>query len=287
MIINLILLSIALAALIIGTITDIKTKEVPDWLNYSVIFAAVGIRAIYSAFTFDWMFLISGLIGMAIFVGIAYAMFYTGQWGGGDSKMLMGLGALIGLQLRLDSLLVSFFVNALFIGAIYGLIYSLVLAFSNRKKFLKEWRKIFSKKILLRVRRLLLIISLFLVIVLFFSKDYLLRLLLLILVLIILFGFYVYIFVKVVENSCMFKYVKPMKLTEGDWIAKDVKVNGKYITGPKDLGIEKKQIRALVKFYRKGKVKKILVKYGIPFVPSFLVAFIISLIFGNLIFVFI
>ena len=282
-----ILLIVAFIGLIIAAYADIKTREVPDWLNYGLIFVGIGGRLIFSLVEFDFSYLIEGLLGFVIFLVLAYIMYYTGQWGGGDSKMLMGLGALIGLQLRLDSLLVSFFVNALFIGAIYGLIYSLVLAFSNRKKFLKEWRKIFSKKILLRVRRLLLIISLFLVIVLFFSKDYLLRLLLLVLVLIVLIGFYVYIFVKVVENSCMFKYVKPMKLTEGDWIAKDVKVNGKYITGPKDLGIEKKQIRALVKFYRKGKVKKILVKYGIPFVPSFLVAFIISLIFGNLIFVFI
>ncbi len=81
----------------------------------------------------------------------------------------------------------------------------------------------------------------------------------------------------------MFRYVKPMELTEGDWIAKDVKVNGKRICGPKDLGIEKKQIRKLVGFYRKGKVKRILIKVGIPFVPSFLVSFLISVLFGNMV----
>ena len=282
-----ILLIVAFIGLIIAAYADIKTREVPDWLNYGLIFVGIGGRLIFSLVEFDFSYLIEGLLGFIIFLVLAYIMYYTGQWGGGDSKMLMGLGALIGLQLRLDSLLVSFFVNALFIGAIYGLIYSLVLAFSNRKKFVKELKKMFSKKIVIRVRRFILIVVLLLVVILLFNKDYVIRILLLILSLVFLLGFYVYVFVQVVENSCMFKYVKPMKLTEGDWIAKDVKVNGKYITGPKDLGIEKKQIRALVKFYRKGKVKKILVKYGIPFVPSFLVAFIISLIFGNLIFVFI
>ena len=55
--------------------------------------------------------------------------------------------------------------------------------------------------------------------------------------------FYLWIFIKSVETTSMFKYVEPKELTEGDWIAKDYKVDGKYICGPKDLGIEKRQIR--------------------------------------------
>jgi len=74
----------------------------------------------------------------------------------------------------------------------------------------------------------------------------------------------------------MLKYVEPKELTEGDWIAKDIKVKGEYITGPKDLGIEKKQINKLIKFYKLGKIKKVLIKEGIPFVPSFLLAFIVT-----------
>ena len=85
----------------------------------------------------------------------------------------------------------------------------------------------------------------------------------------------------------MLKYVTPDKLTEGDWIAKEVKVNGKYITGPKDLGIEKKQIRKLVSLYKKKKVKKILIKEGIPFVPSFFIAYLVTLMFGNLLLLFV
>lgn len=274
-----ILLIIALIALVIGTYTDIKTREVPDWLNYGLIFIGLGGRLIFSLVTSDFGYIIEGLLGLVLFLVIAYIMYYTGQWGGGDSKMLMGLGALIGLQFKVDSLLIAFFVNALFVGAVYGLIYSLVLAFSKKKKFLKEWNKLFSKKIIVGVRRLMLIAALFLAIIFFFSKDYIIRLLLLVLVLLVFVGFYVYVFVKAVENSCMFKYVKPRQLTEGDWIAKDIKINGKRITGPKDLGIEKKQIRKLVKLYK----KKVLIKVGIPFVPSFLIAFLISVLFGNMV----
>ncbi len=82
----------------------------------------------------------------------------------------------------------------------------------------------------------------------------------------------------------MIKAVRPAELTEGDWIVNNVKVGGKYICGPKDLGIEKKQIRKLVKFYKQKKIKKILIKEGIPFVPSFFVAYVLSLVFGNMLF---
>ena len=76
----------------------------------------------------------------------------------------------------------------------------------------------------------------------------------------------------------MLKYKNPKELTAGDWIAKVVKINGKYICGPKDLGIEPPQIKQLIK----SKVKKVLVKEGIPFVPSFLISFVFTLFFGNI-----
>jgi hypothetical protein len=80
----------------------------------------------------------------------------------------------------------------------------------------------------------------------------------------------------------MYKRITPDKLTEGDWIANNIKIDGKYISGPKDLGIEKKQINQLIDLWKKGKIKKVLIKEGMPFIPSFFIAFIITLIYGNL-----
>ncbi|MFH0874890.1 MAG: A24 family peptidase [archaeon] len=283
----LIFIIIALIALVIGTYTDIKTREVPDWINYGIIFIGLGARLIFSLVNFDFTYIIQGLIGFGIFLAIALIMYYTGQWGGGDSKMLMGLGALFGFELKFDSLIFSFFVNVLFVGALYGLIYSIFLAVYNRKNFFKEWKKIFKKKNILMFQRIFLIISVILLLSLFLIGDIIFKILLLVMILTLLIGFYSFVFIKAVENSCMFKYVKPAELTEGDWIAKDIKVDGKYISGPKDLGIEKKKIRKLIQFYKKGKIKKVLIKVGIPFVPSFLIAFLISLFFGNIIFLFV
>ena len=76
----------------------------------------------------------------------------------------------------------------------------------------------------------------------------------------------------------MEKYVDPEKLTEGDWIVNDVLVGGKRICGPKDLGISLEQIGHLIKLKHKKKIKKVLIKEGIPFIPAFFLGFIVTLI---------
>ncbi|MBW2999427.1 prepilin peptidase, partial [Candidatus Woesearchaeota archaeon] len=118
-----IVLIIVLIALIIGSYVDIKTREVPDWLNFGLIFTGFGIRLIASFATFDWSYIIEGVFGFVLFFILAYLMFYTGQWGGGDSKMLMGLGALLGLRFELHHFTISFLINIFLIGAFYGLVW--------------------------------------------------------------------------------------------------------------------------------------------------------------------
>ena len=110
-----------------------------------------------------------------------------------------------------------------------------------------------------------------------FATEGFFKLLLIFLALLIPFLNYLVIGIKSVEAVCMYKRVKPKDLTEGDWIADDVFVKGKRICGPKDLGIEKKQIRQLIK----SRVKSVVIRIGIPFVPSFLIAFLITLWIGN------
>jgi len=93
---------------------------------------------------------------------------------------------------------------------------------------------------------------------------------------------YAFILTKAVERSCMISFVSPKVITVGDWIAKDVVVKGKYICGPKDLGISKKNLSLLLKLHKQKKVLKVWLKTGIPFVPSFLLALIGYAVFGSL-----
>jgi len=286
MVYSIILVAITLIGLIIATITDLKTREVPDWISYGLIAIGLGLNLLFSFVYSNYWFFINSLAGFLMFFIIALIMFYAGQWGGGDSKVLMGLGALIGLDVRFTKFpfLISFFINILLMGAFYGLMWSFSLAFRNWKSFYKELKKISHSSKIIRARIYLVIFVLLMLVLVWLNRGSMLLTFFLALLLMGLAIFYIWIFVKAIEKTCMIKAIVPSKLTEGDWIAKDVKYKGKYICGPKDLGVEKKQIRELVKLYKLGKIKKVVIKEGIPFVPSFLVAYVISLVFGNLLF---
>jgi Flp pilus assembly protein protease CpaA len=278
--------AIILIGLSIATFTDFKTREVPDWLSYGLIAIGVGISLLFSFIYRDYWFLINSLAGFALFLIFALIMFYAGQWGGGDSKVLMGLGALIGLDVRFVEFpfLISFLINALLVGAAYGLIWSLSLSFRNWKSFYKALKKELRSAKVIKTRVYLFVFVFLLFVLAFFNRGSALSSFFLALSLMSLSIFYLWVFVKAIEKTCMIKGITPDKLTEGDWIVKDIKYKGKKICGPKDLGIEKKQIKELVKLYKQRKIKKVLIKEGIPFVPSFLIAYIVSLLFGNLLF---
>lgn len=272
---------VVLVALVIGTYTDFRTREVPDWLNYGLIFVGIGLRLMFSIIYLDANYIIEGILGFAAFFMIALVMFYTGQWGGGDSKMVMGLGALLGLQLNIHTFLLGFFLNIILFGALFGLCFSVYLAIVNRKAFAKAFNKRFKeqerKKWLVWSGTLLLLI-----ISIFVPPE--IRVAIVTLAGILFISFYAFIYLKAVESACMIKWVPPELLTEGDWVVEDVIVDKKRICGPKDLGLEMSQIKRLISLKRKGKVKKILIKYGIPFVPSFLLAFIATYLWGNIVF---
>ena len=273
-------LIIAICVLILGSFTDFKYREVPDWVNYSLIFVGVGLHGLLSVVNWSFWPLISSGVGLGIGIGVAFAMYYLGQWGGGDAKMLMGLGAIIGFDFS-DMFFLSFLVNAFILGAVYGICYGVFLAVKNRKKFGETLRGFQEKtpSILRRGIVVTAIIAILLLLMFFVLKDLILIYAVALLAILIVF-YYLFIFAKSIEKCCMLKYVSPDKLTEGDWIVNDVYVKGKRVCGPKDLGILKKQINVL----KRAKVKKILVKDGIPFVPSFLIAFVVTLLVGNVLF---
>ena len=244
--------TIAFFALLIGSYTDIKTREIPDWVNFGLIGIGFGINILFSVIYWKINFIISSIIGFAAFFILAWAMFYTGQWGGGDSKILMSLGALIGIDIfSKNFFLAHFLVNALLVGALYGILWSIFSIFRNKKKFFNNFKKSINSKKTKLAKKILLVLFIILVLLAVSVPDKFVKLMILYLALISIITFYLWVAIKAVENACMLKYVKPQQLTEGDWIAKDVRIDGKYITGPKDLGIEKKKIKKLIALYKK------------------------------------
>ncbi|MBD3202810.1 hypothetical protein GF327_00815 [Candidatus Woesearchaeota archaeon] len=282
---NILIIIICFVALIAGSYMDLKKREVADWLNFSLIISGILINSIFWVYSRNLNIILFSISGLIFSIILGYIMFYTGQWGGGDSKMMMGLGAMIGLSFGLDSFLIKFYINLLFAGSIYGLAWIAYLTIKHRKRLFIVYKNISERKKIRKTKKIVSIIVLVLLLILFFIPENYVDIsskLIFSAIMFFLYSFqFLWIFVKAIEKEAMIKKTDVDDLTEGDWIVKDVVVNKKTICGPKDLGIEKYQIKKLKKLKQKGKIKHVLIKQGIPFIPSFLIAFSYTLITKN------
>jgi Flp pilus assembly protein protease CpaA len=271
---------VSLIILCIATYTDIRTLEVPDSLNYAGMVAGIGIHLILSLQTATWWPVLSSLIGFGIGIAIACLMYYTGQWGGGDAKLLMALGALFGFQLDKFGFSASYLVNLVFIGGAWGVTWSLMLAARNFKKFKTMFKKLRQEKKYVRMRIMTMISALIMIIAAFFMPE--LQLQFIGLAALTYLMCYLTIIIKSVELTCMHKWITVDKLTERDWLVKPIKV-GKQTLEPPKLGLEKEHLAKIRKWHKEKKLDKVFVRYGVPFVPAFLISFLVTWKFGNLI----
>lgn len=272
-----------------ATISDLKKREVPNWVNYGLVIVGISFSLLQSAVASEWRFVAFSVAGLLAALALASLMFYTGQWGGGDSKLLIGIGAALGLPFAthspffaVGSQLVSFLLNLVAVSFAYAVVLIALLAFRNRAKFGVELKKQLHSYA--KLRKFVLVASVAGVVAIAAANDILVRLLVIIIIAAMFFGLHLSLMAKAVEKACMLKRLSPLNLTEGDWIAADVVVGGKRIAGPKDLGVDNRQIRQLISLYRSRKIKTVLVKEGIPFAPTFLIAYLITIFYGNVFF---
>lgn len=263
---NYFLIVIGLIWIIVAVIQDLRKREIANWWNFSLIAVALSYRAFVSLWMADYWYFVHGLIGFAIFFGLAYGFYYGRVFAGGDAKLLMGLGAVLpfsSLFFENITLFIYFILLFLLCGSIYGLFYSVGLALRNRKAFAAEFFRQTKKqkKIFISFIVLALAFSVFVMIMgefvfLLFSLC------------LFLFPF-LYSYAKAVEEGCLIREKKARELTVGDWLYKQVKV-GKKIIKPNWEGLSEEELEILKKY--KGKVT---IKEGIPFTPAFLFAFLI------------
>lgn len=273
MLVEVILAIVGVVALIYASVFDLRKREVPDWISYGLIVIALGIRLIYSFLTNNYIFLAYGLIGGAVMFLIGMGMYYGRQWGGGDAKLIIGLGALFFKSGLNDYFIVNLLINILIVGGFYGLGWAIYLGIKHKKKFIPNFKRLFAKTTKIRV--LSLVLALIIGFGLFFIESFTLKFMVFVFAFMILIYPYIYIVIKAVEDSCMYKKVKVSDLTEGDWLAENIYKNKKLILKV-NRGLTLKNIELL----KKSKIKSIIIKEGIPFVPSFLIALLISFWFG-------
>ena len=231
--------------------------------------------------------LTSSIISFVIFFAFGNLMYFTRQWGGGDTKLITALGTALAQKpffLTKQSIFpfpAILIINIPITGAIYGIIYALILAIRNKKEFKKSYIKINQNKKIRNIKILLLTFTIILAIFSYIILPGKLKLIGGLISALILTLPYLLISIKSVETSCMFKQLKPTELREGDWVQNNLYQNKKLIYKKNPYGIDQISIEKV----KKAKIKKILVKEGIPFVPPFLLGTIITLIYGKIIFI--
>lgn len=280
MIASILLVAVALIVLLIATYTDFKTGEIPDWLSYGFIIAALGIRLIHATATSDWMYFLYGVIGFAAVFVFSLLVYYTRQWGGGDAKVMMGLGAAFATAPFAYTsdvpYLLALATNIFIAGGIYGIGWSIYVFAKSRKESakvaaetLRQWKYAYA----------VLTLIAFASIIASFIANGAEKLILRYLPVFVLAYMLLYILVKAAEKAGMYERIPVSKLTEGDWIANDIKAKGKLICSRKTTGITIEQIKAL----KKAGIKSVVIKKGIKFLVALLAGALIMLAYNDII----
>ena len=288
---DILLVTFIILYLLIASIFDIKTREVPDLLSYSLIIIALSLRLIFSIISKEFSFFISGLIGFVVFFIVANFMYYTRQWGGGDAKLLMGIGAalpiypqsLIGYfnpSLNQIPFLLVLFLNLIIIGAAYALVYSIILSIRYKDKIGKEFSSILSSKHFAKTRKIIVFSCLAILVYGLLQPEKVTRVIISMVIFSILFLFYLIIFLKAAEKAVLIKKIDVKRLTPGDWVNQKVIKKEVLYDPKKGYGITQKQINNILS----SGIKEVEIKEGMPFVPSFFIAIILTLLYGNIIF---
>ncbi len=84
--------AIALLLLLIATVCDFRSREIPDWISIAIAsIAAVAAIAGWLGISVPLM-LAGGMLGLLI----GYSLFRFASLGGGDAKLIAALGCLVG-----------------------------------------------------------------------------------------------------------------------------------------------------------------------------------------------
>ena len=88
-----IVLLIVLFTFLIASFEDIKKREVYDYINFAFAFIII-IIAVFDSIQLSSIEPLK-YVGFGLLIGflLGSALFYSGIWGGGDAKFLIGFGA--------------------------------------------------------------------------------------------------------------------------------------------------------------------------------------------------
>ena len=263
------LFSLAFVWVTFAVVQDLRSREISNWLNFSLIAFALAYRLFYSISFSNYEFFLYGVGGVFLFIILGNLLYYSKVFAGGDAKLLMGIGAVLPFSAMIDYLYFGLgFVFLLFLcGAIYTIFYSFFLVSKTWKAFSKDFSTRIKKNQFLFLLLACSVIGAFLFFF-YYNLSASVGLSFFLLVIFVIFPF-IFAYVKSIEAVCMIKYVDAWRLTEGDWLEKEITAGNRTIVKSVH-GLTKEEIE----FLRK-KSKKVWIKEGVPFAPAFMIGFLI------------
>src|SRR4030043_71206 len=191
--------ALALIYIIFAVIQDIRTREISNWISFSLIIFALGFRFFYSLFQGEgFTFFYNGLIGFGIFFILGNLFYYGRIFAGGDAKLMIALGTILPYFPDFFSniqIFFNFLLLFLSVGFIYILITSSVLCLKNFDYFKKEFSRQLKRK-----KKLMLIVLFFSIVLLVLGFVWTVFLVAGILV---FFVSYLFLYSKAVDEACM------------------------------------------------------------------------------------
>ena len=157
-----------------------------------------------------------------------------------------------------------------------------MLAIKHRKKFILKLKQLFKIKLFKKLELIIFLTSIISIILIFQTQENKLKILFLIIFLLVNLYIPLLLISKAIETTAMYKLIPTKNLREGDWLIQPVIKKQKILIKPRTTGLTKQDIKILIK----NKIKKVLIKEGIPFVPAITLATILTLIYPKIFFFF-
>jgi Flp pilus assembly protein protease CpaA len=270
----------ALGGSSLGAAWDLKTTEIPDEISY--VMAAIGIvvNVALSASTGSIWPIATSLIAGAGLFAFGFFMYYFGQWGGGDAKLLSAVGFLLPSIAGVGSSMMLFFpfpvsylFNVFFVGAIYMMVYAAAMAARNGRivaSFISDVRA--NSKVLLPASVILFLVFVGVNYLLYRQLDIPLDQVAIVgnsaFVLALTAGLYcVWKFAKAVETVGFVRRI-PLRLLKVGDVLQESKVWE---------GLTERELKNIKKSGRRF----VTVKEGVRFAPAFPLALLFTFFFGD------
>lgn len=279
---------VALVGFLIASYFDLKTREIPPTIPYSLI--AIGLVGHY--FTDTQTTFISGLLMAFITFVFSYALYKTGVWAGGDVKLFTALGFILPTFGKIDFFPFFVFATALFAIFPFMIIYVAYYLARNRRAVL-ESRKNFKRSFKRAVTSIPFLLALLFLTSTLTPLNFVYSLTMSI---IFFFGWESF---KIARKYVLREVIPVKLLKEGMIPAQDVFTSGRkvilkeptffellrpksdlIVDSRKAMGITDEQVKTL----KKLGVKELEIKKSLPLVPVFAIGMVILLFLEKLLY---